>query len=88
MGCRAPANHLRGCGADSGKSFGAWERALAFPFVFFAQLGLVFFDLPFKFAEGLLATGPHRYTGACGMQRSSWQRQIQLAGILVSARGL
>jgi hypothetical protein len=58
----------------SGESLGTRERALAFPLVVFAQLGLVFFHLGFEFAEGFLATGPHGGPGAGGMQRSGWQR--------------
>jgi hypothetical protein len=69
----------------SGESLGARERALAFPLVVFAQLGLVFFHLGFEFAEGFLATGPHGGPGAGGVQRAGWQRQIQRAGILVRA---
>jgi len=60
-------------GANSGERFGGRERAFASPFVIFAQLGLVFFDLGFEFAEGLLATAPHGGTGAGGMQGSGWQ---------------
>jgi hypothetical protein len=58
----------------SGESLGAGERAFAFPLVVFAQLGLVFFDLGFEFAEGFLATGSHGGPGAGGVQRSGWQR--------------
>jgi hypothetical protein len=58
----------------SGESLGATERALSFPLVVFAQLGLVFFHLSFEFAEGFLATAPHGGPGAGGMQRSGWQR--------------
>jgi hypothetical protein len=58
----------------SGKSLRATERALAFPLVVFAQLGLVFFHLGFEFAEGFLATGPHGGSGAGGVQRSGGQR--------------
>ncbi len=58
----------------SGDSLGARERALAFPLVVFAQLGLVFFHLGFEFAEGFLATGPHGGPGTGGMQRSGGQR--------------
>jgi len=60
-------------GTNSGERFGGRERAFASPFVIFAQLGLVFFDLGFEFAEGLLATGPHGGAGAGGMQGSGWQ---------------
>jgi hypothetical protein len=67
-------NRLNRAGADSGESFGAGERALAFPFVVFAQFGLVLFHLGFEFAEGFLATGPHGGPGAGGVQRSGWQR--------------
>jgi hypothetical protein len=58
----------------SGASLGARERALAFPLVVLAQLGLVFFHLGLEFAEGFLATGPHGGSAAGGMQRSGWQR--------------
>jgi len=58
----------------SGESLGTRERALAFPLVVLAQLGLVFFHLGFEFAEGFLATGPHGGPGAGGVQRSGWQR--------------
>jgi hypothetical protein len=52
----------------SGERFGAGEGAFAPPLVIFAQLGLVFFDLRFEVAEGLLATGPNRGADARGMQ--------------------
>ena len=58
----------------SGESVGARERALAFPLVVLAQLGLVFFHLGFEFAEGFLATGPHGGPASGGVQRSGWQR--------------
>src|SRR6266478_5427551 len=57
----------------SGESLGARERALAFPLVVLAQLGLMFFHLGFEFAEGFLATGPYGGPGAGGVQRSGWQ---------------
>ena len=51
----------------SGESLGTRERALAFPLVVFAQLGLVFFHLGFEFVESFLATGPHGGPGAGGV---------------------
>src|SRR5882724_13162828 len=60
------------CG--SGKNFSARERALAAPLIIFAQLGLVFFHLPYQLAEGFLATGSHSGARAGGVQRCGGQR--------------
>jgi len=53
------ANAWGGASPQSRERFRAGERALAAPFVIFAQPGLVFFYLGFKIAESFLATGPH-----------------------------
>ena len=58
---------------ESGKGLLRCARAFAFPFIFFAQLGLVFFDLGFEFAKGFLATGSHGCSRGGGVQRSGRQ---------------
>src|SRR5580692_5205975 len=52
-------------------------RALALPFVVFAQQRLVLLHLRFQFAESLLATGANIVASAGGMKHSRRQRQIQ-----------
>ena len=58
---------------ESGKGLLGGAGAFASPFVIFAQLGLVFFDLGFEFAKGSLATGSHGCSCGGGVQRSGRQ---------------
>jgi hypothetical protein len=69
-----PGRSFGGAGAESGKSFGGGKRAFAAPFVVFAQLGLVFLNLGFQFAEGFLTAGSQGGSCAGGVQRSGGQR--------------
>ena len=60
--------------------------AFAFPFIIFAQDGLVFLELAFQFAEGLFAAAQWIFGGAGGVQRAGGQGQIHGKRVLLFVR--
>jgi hypothetical protein len=67
---------------------GARFGAAAFPFVVFAQAGLVFFHLRFDFVESLLADGAQMFIAGGGVKRARGQGEIQSECVFLGTRNL